>query len=498
MPKAPIAVTGATGYIGGRLVPRLLDAGYSVRCLVRSKRKLQDRPWSDNPNLLVEEVDLSDAKALTEALQGCNAAYYLVHSMVSAGSEYASRDLKLATTFANSARQAGVSRLIYLGGLGETGANLSEHLTSRRAVEKALIDGGVPVTSLRAAMIIGSGSASFEILRYLVQRLPIMVTPKWVTTPCQPIAVRNVLNYLVGALEKNETAARVFDIGGPEVLSYHQIMDIMAEELHLRRRIIIPLPILTPLLSSYWIHLVTPLTKDVARPLAEGLKNPVIAREDSITKIIPQELLTVRQAIKAARSKTADGTVETSWSMAGPIEGDPDWAGGTVFEDVREVQVNAPPHAVFQAVSLLGGDHGWYSAKYLWSLRGWMDRLVGGPGIRRGRLHPDRLGYGEALDFWRVVGIERDKSLLLRAEMKLPGIAVLEFSIQPNRANGCNLKQNAKFQPKGLLGLLYWYSVLPFHHFVFRGMLEGIKTQAEKISTGQERPTPHEIPEPTR
>jgi uncharacterized protein YbjT (DUF2867 family) len=498
MPTATIAVTGATGYIGGRLVPRLLDAGYSVRCLVRSKRKLQDRPWSDNPNLLVQEVDLSDSKAVTQALQDCAAAYYLVHSMISAGSEYADHDLKLATTFAASAKQAGVSRIIYLGGLGETGANLSEHLTSRRAVEKALIDSGVPVTSLRAAMIIGSGSASFEILRYLVQRLPVMVTPKWVTTPCQPIAVRNVLHYLAGVLEKPETAARVFDIGGPEVLSYHQIMDIMAEELHLRRRVIIPLPVLTPLLSSYWIHLVTPLTKDIARPLAEGLKNPVVAREDSITKIIPQELLTVRQAIKAARSKTADGTVETSWSMAGPIEGDPDWAGGTVFEDVREVQVNAPPHAVFQAVSLLGGDHGWYSAKYLWSLRGWMDRLVGGPGIRRGRLHPDRLGYGEALDFWRVVGIERDKSLLLRAEMKLPGVAVLEFCIQPNGADGCNLKQNAKFQPKGLLGLLYWYSVLPFHHFVFRGMLEGIKTQAEKISTGQERPTPHELPEPSR
>jgi len=502
MPTAPtltIAVTGATGYIGGRLVPRLLDAGYTVHCLVRSSRKLQDRPWSNHPNLVVIQLDLSDEKALLDALNGCGAAYYLVHSMVSAGSDYAERDLHLASTFANTAKRAGVERIIYLGGLGETGAGLSEHLTSRRAVEKALIDSGVPVTSLRAAMIIGSGSASFEILRYLVQRLPIMITPKWVTTPCQPIAVRNVLGYLTGVLEKPETAARIFDIGGPEILGYREIMNIMAEELHLPRRIIIPLPILTPLLSSYWIHLVTPLSKDIARPLAEGLKNPVVCREDSITKIIPQELLTVREAIKAARSKTADGQVETSWSMAGPIEGDPDWAGGTVFEDVREIQVHAPPHAVFQAVSLLGGDHGWYSAKYLWTLRGWMDRLVGGPGIRRGRLHPDRIGYGEALDFWRVLGIERDKSLLLRAEMKLPGVAVLEFCIQPtNQNDGCRLKQIAKFQPKGLLGLLYWYSVLPFHHFVFRGMLEGIKTQAEKFASGQERPTPHEVPEPSR
>jgi uncharacterized protein YbjT (DUF2867 family) len=497
MPNDVIAVTGATGYIGGRLVRRLLDAGYAVRCLVRSQRKLQDRPWSDNPNLVVEEVDLSDSTSLTHALQGCSVAYYLVHSMISAGKEYADEDLKLAANFANSAKQACVSRIIYLGGLGETGAHLSEHLTSRRAVEKALIDGGVPVTSLRAAMIIGSGSASFEILRYLVQRLPIMVTPKWVTTPCQPIAVRNVLNYLTGVLEKPETAGRVFDIGGPEVLSYREIMNIMAEELHLRRRIIIPLPVLTPLLSSYWIHLVTPLSKDIARPLAEGLKNPVVAREDSITKIIPQELLTVREAIKAARSKTADGQVETSWSMAGPIEGDPHWAGGTLYKDEREIEVHASPHAIFQAVSLLGGDHGWYSAKYLWALRGWMDRLVGGPGLRRGRLHPDRLGYGEALDFWRVVGIERDKSLVLRAEMKLPGVAVLEFCIQSADQGCCNLKQIAKFQPKGLLGILYWYSVLPFHHFVFRGMLEGIKTQAEKISTGQEHPTPNPLPEPS-
>jgi len=324
------------------------------------------------------------------------------------------------------------------------------------------------------------------------------VTPKWVTTPCQPIAVRNVLNYLTGVLEKPETAGRVFDIGGPEVLSYREIMNIMAEELHLPRRIIVPVPVLTPLLSSYWIHLVTPLSKDIARPLAEGLKNPVICREDSIKKIIPQELLTVRQAIKAARSKTAEGLVETSWSMAGPIAGDPHWAGGTVFTDEREIRVNATRHAVFQAVSLLGGEHGWYSAKYLWTIRGWMDRIVGGPGLRRGRLHPDRLAYGEALDFWRVCGIERDKSLLLRAEMKLPGVAVLEFCIQPvEQSGGCILKQVAKFQPKGLLGILYWYSVLPFHHFVFRGMLEGIKVQAEKISSEQERPTPDSLPEPS-
>jgi uncharacterized protein YbjT (DUF2867 family) len=481
-----IAITGATGYIGGRLVPRLLDAGYRVRCLVRSPRKLSDRPWAQDPNVETVQVDLSDSDQLLRALSGCAAAYFLVHSMISAGASYAEKDLTLGKDFARAAKQAGVERIIYLGGLGEMGNELSEHLASRREVEKALGSGGVPVTTLRAAMIIGSGSASFEILRYLVQRLPVMVTPKWVSTRCQPIAVRNVLAYLTGVLEKPETIGQTYDIGGPEVLTYHEIMNIMAEELHLPKRVIIPLPVLTPTLSSYWIHLVTPLNKEIARPLAEGLRNPVVARDDRITKVISQQLLTVREAIKAAQSKTAEGLVETSWSMAGPIPGDPDWAGGTVFQDEREVRVEAPADAVFQAVCKLGGSHGWYSSKWLWSIRGGMDRLVGGPGLRRGRVNPDRLSYGEALDFWRVVGIEQDRCLKLRAEMRLPGTAVLEFCITPVAHGQCRLKQSARFQPKGLWGLFYWYAVLPFHSVVFKGMLDGIKEQAVKIASSSD------------
>jgi uncharacterized protein YbjT (DUF2867 family) len=478
-PNGPvIAVTGATGYIGGRLVPRLLDAGYQVRCLVRSARKLRDRTWTNRPGVTNLQVDLADEVALAASLQGCEAAYFLVHSMVSAGKEYAERDLKLATVFGNAAKRAGVARIVYLGGLGEMGDGLSEHLSSRRNVERALFASGVPVTSLRAAMIIGSGSASFEILRYLVQRLPVMITPKWVRTLCQPIAVRNVLGYLLGVLEKPETAGRVFDIGGPEVLSYLEIMRIMAEELHLPRRMIIPLPVLTPTLSSYWIHLVTPLGHDIARPLAEGLKNPVVCRENSIREIVPQKLLGVREAIAAARREMAESEVETTWSTAGPIAGDPDWAGGTVFQDKREMRVKASAAAVFRAILLLGGEHGWYSSKWLWEIRGWMDRLVGGPGLRRGRMNPNRLEYGDALDFWRVVGIERDKSLVLRAEMKSPGVAVLEFLIEPKGNGECELTQLARFRPKGLLGILYWYGVLPFHHLVFTGMLRGIANAA--------------------
>jgi uncharacterized protein YbjT (DUF2867 family) len=473
-----VAITGATGYIGGRLVTRLIESGYTVRCLVRSPEKLASREWAGAPQVQVLQVDLSDRAGLTAHLTGCEAAYYLVHSMTSAGTEYAAQDRKLAMQFAAAAHDAGVKRIIYLGGLGETGPDLSEHLSSRREVEEALASTGVPVTVLRAAMIIGSGSASFEILRYLVERLPVMITPKWVSTPCQPIAVSNVIGYLAGVLSRPETTGGTFDIGGPEVLRYRDIMNIMAEELGLRRRWVIPVPLLTPRLSSYWIHLVTPLSHSIAKPLAEGLKNPVVCREDRITSLIPQPLLTVREAIQAALSQVAERRVETVWSMAGPIPGDPDWAGGAVFRDVREIEVNAPDASVFRAVCRVGGGHGWYAADWLWRVRGWMDRMVGGPGLRRGRRDPETVSYGEALDFWRVVGYERDRRLALRAEMKLPGEALLEFRIE-SRGNGrCVLRQAALFHPRGLMGLAYWYAVAPLHHVVFKGMLLGIEREA--------------------
>jgi uncharacterized protein YbjT (DUF2867 family) len=501
-----IAVTGATGYIGGRLVPRLLEAGYAVRCLVRSPRKLQSRAWAESPSVQVAQADLADAPSLATKLEGCEAAFFLVHSMNSASAEYAKRDLHLATAFARAAKKAGLRRIIYLAGLGETGSGLSEHLASRRQIEKVLASTGVSVTVLRAAMIIGSGSASFEILRYLVERLPVMITPKWVRTPCQPIAVRNVLGYLVGVLARPETTGRVFDIGGPEVLSYLEIMRIMAEELGLRRRLVISVPVLTPRLSSYWIHLVTPLGHEIAQPLAEGLRNPVVCREDNIVHIIPQKLLSVREAIAAARGKIAEKLVETNWTsagemagemaraaggkmagarpgaVAGTIAGDPDWAGGAIFRDIRRIHISAPAWAVFRAVCLLGGDHGWYSSAWLWRIRGWMDRLVGGPGLRRGRLHPEALAYGEALDFWRVAGIEHNRSLALRAEMKLPGEAMLAFRIEADSEPGCELEQRALFKPRGLAGILYWYGVLPFHSTVFSGMLAGIQRKALEIA----------------
>ena len=480
-----IAIAGATGYIGGRIVPRLLEAGNQVVCLVRSVRKIRDRSWAANPLLELEHVDLADSDAVAKCLAGCDSAFYLVHSMMSAGSGYADRDRELAKAFASGAEKAAVKRIIYLGGLGASSEKLSQHLASRREVEEALASSSVPVTVLRAAMIIGSGSASFEILRYLVERLPIMITPKWVSTLCQPVAVRNVVGYLLGLLDKTETIGQTYEIGGPDVMSYLEIMHVMAEELGLSKRIVIPVPVFTPKLSSYWIHLVTPLSKDIAKPLAEGLRNPVVCTDHRIKDIIPQELLGVRAAIRAALQKIAHSDVETSWSMAGPIPGDPDWAGGTVFKDVRTAEIAAPDWAVFRAVCRVGGGHGWYAADWLWRIRGWMDVAVGGPGLRRGRRDPELVGYGEALDFWRVTGYDRDCKLALRAEMKVPGEALLEFLIDKRVDNRCLLKQEALFLPRGLMGILYWYSVLPFHAFIFKGMLKGIESAALEIVARQ-------------
>jgi uncharacterized protein YbjT (DUF2867 family)/uncharacterized protein YndB with AHSA1/START domain len=483
----PVLVTGATGYIGGRLVPRLLEAGHRVRCLARETRKLAGRPWAGDPRVEIVAGDTADIASLRRVMEGCGPAFYLVHSMVAAGREYAERDRAMAKAFARAAEDTGLERIVYLGGLGELGEGLSEHLASRREVEEILASGQTPVTVLRAAMIIGSGSASFEILRYLVERLPVMVTPRWVTTESQPIAVRNVMQYLVDCLAVAETAGRTLDIGGPDVLSYRELMRIMAEERGLRRRYVIPVPVLTPRLSSLWIHLVTPISHRIARPLAEGLRNRVVCRNDEAQRLMPQNLLGVREAIRAALDRVAHDDVETSWSMAGPIPGDPDWAGGTVFTDRRSLLVEAPPEAVWRAVVRIGGGHGWYAADGLWRLRGWMDRLVGGPGLRRGRRDPEEVGYGEALDFWRVTGIDRNRRLALRAEMKLPGEALLEFTLEPE-AGGTRLAQTAKFLPRGLAGLAYWYTVLPLHAVVFRGMLQGVRRAATDFARVPPRP----------
>lgn len=478
-----VLVTGASGYIGGRLVPRLVEGGHRVRCLAREPRKLADRPWSSHPEVEIAAGDASSPEDLRRVMAGCEAAFYLVHSMLAAGRDYAERDRTMAREFAQAAEDAGVGRIVYLGGLGELGEGLSEHLASRREVERLLAAGGTPLTVLRAAMIIGSGSASFEILRYLVERLPVMVTPRWVSTQSQPIAVRNVIEYLALCLAVPETKGRTLDIGGTDIVSYRDLMRIMAEELGLRARLVVPVPVLTPKLSSLWIHLVTPLSHRIARPLAEGLRNRVVCRDDAAARLMPQRLIGVREAIRAALDRVAHDAVETSWSMAGVVPGDPDWAGGTVFTDRRDLLIEATPAVVFRAVCRIGGGHGWYAADWLWRLRGALDRIVGGPGLRRGRRDPEAVGYGEALDFWRVTAIERDRRLALRAEMKLPGEALLEFSVEPE-PGGSRLVQTARFWPRGLLGLAYWYAVLPLHAIVFDGMIRGVRRVSLDLVAG--------------
>ena len=481
--KDLILVTGATGYIGGRLVPRLLEAGYRVRCLVRAPRKLAIRPWAESEDIEVVEGDLENAGSVRAALEGCRHAFYLVHSMESAGSEYAKRDRVLAETFAIAARDANVERIVYLGGLGETGRGLSKHLASRREVETVLAATGIPVTVFRAAMIVGSGSASFEILRYLVERLPVMVTPRWVRTRVQPIAVRNVLGYLVDCLAVPATAGQTLDIGGPDVLTYRDLMQTMCEARGLPRRWVVTVPLLTPKLSSLWIHLVTPISSRMARPLAEGLRNEVVCRDDRAQKLMPQELLSVREAIERALQNLEVDNVETTWSAAGPMPGDPNWAGGNVFVDRWKVEIAATRDEVFRAVCRIGGGHGWYKGNWLWRVRGWMDRLVGGPGLRRGRRSPETVGFGESLDFWRVTDHQPPERLELHAEMKLPGTAQLAFEIVDGSApDRVVLEQTARFIPRGLSGLGYWYGVLPLHGYVFRGMLDGIRRAAQSTS----------------
>ncbi|MDR7418437.1 MAG: SDR family oxidoreductase [Armatimonadota bacterium] len=482
MSGRPVLVTGATGYVGGRLVPELLRRGYRVRAAARAIDRLRGRPWASHPSVELVEADVLDPATLRRAADGTWAAYYLVHSMSRPTWNFADADRAAARNMAEAAAGAGLERMIYLGGLGDTASDLSEHLRSRAEVADVLRSGPVPVTVLRAAMIIGSGSASFEILRHLVERLPVMITPRWVATPSQPIAISNVLAYLVGCLERPETAGETYDIGGPDRVTYRELMEIYAGEAGLPRPRILPVPVLTPGLSSYWVHLVTPVPAALARPLAEGLRNPMLVEDGRIRHVIPQHLLTPREAIRRALTELDGPAIESHWSDAmrvAPAEwtapGDPAWTARRAYTDRRRREVDAPPEAVWGVLSRIGGETGWYGADWLWRLRGVVDRVLGGVGLRRrAPRRRDTLMTGDMVDFWRVEALVPNARLLLRAEMRLPGRAWLEFALKPINHERTELIQTARFIPSGIAGTIYWYAISPLHAIVFGRMLRGI------------------------
>jgi len=469
--RAHILVTGATGYVGGRLVPRLLDAGYRVRCLARDPRRLEGRPW--RTRVEVAAGDVLAPESLAPALAGIEVAYYLIHSL-GVGEEFARRDREAARAFGAAARAAGVARIVYLGGLGDPASELSHHLRSRQETGAALGAAGVPVTELRAGVVVGSGSLSFEMIRYLAERVPVMVCPRWVYTKTQPIAIANVLDYLLAALERPASVGRVIEIGGAEVVTYGEMMTGYAAARGLDRWLL-PVPVLTPRLSSYWVHLVTPIPAAIARPLIDGLKNEVVVRDPAARELFPEiEPIGYRQAVARSLGQLEAGRVETSWHDAlassqgdlPPVELEE--REGMILER-RQRLVAAPPERVFAAFCRLGGQRGWLYMSWAWHLRGVLDRLVGGVGMRRGRRHPSELRAGDALDFWRVERVEPDRLLRLRAEMKVPGRAWLQFETRAH-PQGALLAQTAFFAPKGLSGLLYWYALYPLHALIFSGL----------------------------
>ena len=482
-------VTGATGYIGGRLIPELLGAGFRVRVMARQPRQLANREWGGQVEIV--PGDAADPATLVDALRDVQVAYYLIHSL-GAGAAFESLDHANAYNFAAAAYACHVGRIIYLGGLYPTSEQLSAHLKSRKEVGEIFLASGVPTTVLRAAVIIGSGSLSFEMLRYLTERLPVMVTPRWVESRIQPIAVRDVLHYLVGSAFMPSEVNRGFDIGGPDVLTYREMMVGYAKVAGLKPRHIIALPLLTPSLSSHWVGLVSPVPKQIARPLMESLINEVICKEHDIAAYVPDpetKLTGFHKAVELALKRIQDSRVTTSWSSAAhvgapsdPLPSDPDWAGGSLYVDERERIVNATPEQLWYIIRGIGGEHGWYSWRFGWWTRGLLDRFIGGPGLRRGRRDPFLLVVGDALDWWRVEDIEEKHLLRLRAEMRLPGLAWLELIIDTDEKGRTLFRQRALFHPLGPAGALYWIMIYPFHGLVFGGMQRNIAHAAENLS----------------
>ncbi len=476
-----VLITGATGYIGGRLVMPLLVRGNRVRVLARRADRLAGRSWRDRVE--IAEGDVTQPETLDAALNGIDTAYYLIHSL--GGAQFVEKDRAAAQAFGAAAARAGVSRIIYLSGLGRDEADLSDHLYSRHLTGEALRESGVPVTEFRAAIIVGAGSISFELIRSLTERMPIAFMPPGIDTRIQPIGVETVLEYLADALITPESAGQIIEIGGGEVLTYRAMLQGYAEARSLRR-LFIPLPILTPRLASWGVHLLTPLDGEIAGALIDSLGHDVVVTDARAKRLFPHIQPTgYRLQIDRALRDLEAGAVETSWSDSDgmPREGE------TLFEEDqgmmrerRTVQVSAPPEVVYRVCARIGGANGWLVYDQLWRLRARFDTLIGGVGFRRGRRHPDDLHVGDAFDFWRVEALEQDRLIRLRAEMRLPGRGWLEFAIAPREDGTTDLTQTAYYAPRGLIGRLYWWMLIPFHGAIFGGMTRAIQQRAEALA----------------
>jgi uncharacterized protein YbjT (DUF2867 family) len=473
-----VLLTGASGYIGGRLLKALQASGQPVRCLARHPEFLRSRVSSSTE---VIQADCLDRNSLAPAMAGVQTAYYFVHSMGSAG-QFEEEDRRAAQNFADTAREQGVERIVYLGGLGNQNQALSAHLRSRHEVADILRSSAVPTIEFRASIVIGSGSLSFEMIRALVQRLPIMICPRWVEVKAQPIAIEDVVMYLVAALELPVGQSAVFEIGGPDQVSYGEIMQEYARQCGLRRWMI-PVPVLTPHLSSLWLGLVTPIYARVGRKLIESMRNPTLVRDKSALTVFTLQPMGLSQAVERALHHENLEYAATFWSDALSSSGKPtSWGGvqfGTRLVDSRTAQASVPPALAFAPIQRIGGSNGWYFASFLWRIRGFLDLLVGGVGLRRGRRDPHTLLAGDALDFWRVESFEPNRRLSLVAEMKVPGRAWLQFEVEPNN-RGSVIRQTAIFDPAGLGGLLYWYAFYPIHYCIFQGMLHQIAAMAQR------------------
>ena len=482
-----ILLTGANGYIGKRLLPVLVEDGQQVVCLVRNKNRL-DLPEKLKSKVDIITGDLSNSDSLKHIPEDIDAAYFLVHSMSHTADNFEELETQIAENFSRRISKTNAKQVIYLGGISND-ENLSKHLRSRLKVEKILKESGVNLTVLRAGIIIGEGSASFEIIRDLVEKLPLMIAPKWVNSRCQPIAIYDVVNYMRKVLGNRECYNRTFDIGGPDILTYKEMMLRFAEVRKLKRHII-TVPVLTPRLSSYWLYFVTSISFSLAKSLVDSLKNEVVCEDNEIQKIIPLKTIHYEDAVKRAFSKIEENAIISSWKDA--------WVTGTIhsdyseyvkipqkgcFIDKREVEFIREPKDVLEKIWSIGGRHGWYFLDSLWIIRGFLDKLIGGVGLRRGRTNQNSISAGDALDFWRVLLADKKKMrLLLYAEMKLPGEAWLEFKIVPSENRGI-LQQTATFRPNGLSGRLYWYLIYPIHMFMFRGMVKNIALSKSKYSS---------------